>query len=125
MTSEASPDAGRTAATVCGGRARALPWFRIALAFAVLGQPAAAGLLALLDNTELVDFRSIDPDATAAFYLLAGVFVAEIALMLIALAHAGVTFGRILAALAALLFAFGLLMLLFVALQCSLYGACL
>lgn len=104
---------------------RHVSFFRIALLFAIVGQPLAALAMHLLSTTGVVDFVHINPGADAAFHILAATFTLQIILILIALARRGVSFKRLAASVAVLLFALASLMLLFVALQCGLYGACL
>jgi len=99
--------------------------FAYAALFAVLGQFIAAGAMSLARRSGLVDFKTADPNETAAFNILAGVFVVQIAFVLIGLARSGPTLRRFIIGGAALIWALSFLMILFVALQCDLYGACL
>lgn len=93
--------------------------------FAVSGQFIVAGAMSLARRSGLVDFKAADPNETAAFNILAGVFVVQVAFILIGLAKSGPTLRRFIIGGAALIMAFSFLMMLFVALQCDLYGACL
>ena len=104
---------------------RYVSFFRIALLAAVAGQPVTAFILHLLSENGLIDFANADPDGSAAFHILAGVFVLQIILILIALARIGINLKRLVASVASLIFAFAAVMILYVTLQCDLYGACL
>lgn len=99
--------------------------FAYAALFAVSGQFIAAGAMSLANRLGLVDFKAADPSETAAFNILAGIFVVQIAFALIGLARSGPTLRRFIIGGASLVWAVSSLMILFVALQCDLYGACL
>jgi len=99
--------------------------FAYAAVFALVGQFLAAGAMALLNREGAVAFSAADPNETAAFNILAGVLVLQIVFLLIGYASSGVIMRRILIGVAALIWAVSWLMLLFVGLQCELYGACL
>ncbi|HNR77338.1 MAG TPA: hypothetical protein PKM48_09425 [Parvularculaceae bacterium] len=104
---------------------RYVSFFRIALLFAVAGQPLAGLALHLLKEADVIDFARIDPGAGAAFHILAATFIFQIILILIALARIGTNLKRLTASIAVLVFAFASVMILFVMLQCDLYDACL
>lgn len=104
---------------------RHVSFFRIALLFAVTGQLIAALFLHLAGKFGGVDFKSADPGEGAAFHILAGVFVLQLVLILVAIARIGVNFKRLAGSLAALTFGLAMVMILYVWLQCDLYGACL
>ena len=104
---------------------RHVSFFRIALLFAVAGQSAVALSLHFLGKAGLIDFAAADPGGEGAFHVLAGAFVLQTILILIALARIGLNMKRLTASVAALTVAFAAVMILFVTLQCDLYGACL
>lgn len=114
---------GKPGATARG--AHGFPIFSVAMLVTLAGQLLAAAVIIALNSAGLVNFSVADPDATAVFYILSAIFILQLIFMLVALARAGLTFGRFIAALAALGWSLGLLMLLWVSLQCWVYGACL
>lgn len=78
-----------------------------------------------VNEADIIRFKDLDLSQTAAFYVLFAVFILQIVALLIAIAQSGVSSMRIIAGAASLALSFGLSMILFVLLQCGLYGACL
>ncbi len=106
-------------------RARGLSLLTLAIWFALIGQAVAAGLLSALDALRLVDFSAVDAGRAAAFYVLLALFCLQAALVFVGIAKSGVRIVNVAAGLSSLLWALSMLMIHYVALQCSLYGECL
>jgi hypothetical protein len=112
------------AVDVEGWRAEFTP-FTLAVLFALAAHPAVYYLLTGLNGSGLVDFAALDSARVVIPALLNVLFVAQIIAVIWAIIASGVSESRTLAGLAALLWAFGMLLITFVALHCTLYGACI
>jgi hypothetical protein len=106
-------------------RARGLGLLTLAIWFALIGQAVGAGLLSALDALRLVDFSAVDASRAAVFYALLALFFLQAALVFVGVAKSGIRVVNVAAGLSSLLWALSMLMIHYVALQCSLYGECL
>lgn len=96
----------------------------LAIAVAVIGQFALAGVISLVTpKASDIDASAAGADSGAYYQFL--LLVVQGALLVYAVIRAGITPARVYLASAALVWAFGSLLMMVVALQCDLYGLCL
>ncbi len=105
-------------------RLGAMATMPLAIAVAVIGQFALAGAVSLV-TPKASDFGAVTAGADGAGYLPFLLLVVQGGLLVYAVIRAGLTPARVYLASAALVWAFGSLLLMAVALQCDLYGLCL
>jgi len=98
-------------------------YFALAVIFALVGQFIAYGALDLLAGA--VDFAKADPAHSTPTLVLGLTLFAQIILLALGLSKSGFTAMRAAVGTGAIIFSFAMLLLLWVALQCVLYNACL
>lgn len=108
-----------------GGWTDGLSPMTLAVLFALVAHPVVYFALTGLNDLGLVDFAALDPARVVIPAFLNILFVLQIVAVAWAVLSGGLTEVRVYGGLAALLWAFGMLLITFVALHCELFGACL